>query len=98
MKLQVDVEKWPLKAPFRITGYTFVEIDVVIATLSSEGCTGRGEAAGVYYRHENAASMVAQIEAVRAEIEAGVDRESLRRLMPAGGGGQSLELRRWERQ
>ena len=32
--LQVSVEKWPLKAPFRITGYTFVEIDVVIATVS----------------------------------------------------------------
>ena len=45
VKLQVDVEKWPLKAPFRITGYTFVEIDVVVATLASRGCTGRGDAA-----------------------------------------------------
>ena len=39
VSLQVDVEKWPLKAPFRITGYTFVEIDVVIATVS---CGGHG--------------------------------------------------------
>ena len=60
------VEKWPLKAPFRITGYTFVEIDVVVATISRDGHAGRGEAAGVYYRSENAASMVAQIEAARA--------------------------------
>ena len=45
--LQVDVEKWPLKSPFRITGYTFVEVDVVVATISCRGCIGRGEAAGV---------------------------------------------------
>ena len=35
--LQVSVEKWPLKAPFRITGYTFVDVDVVIATVSCRG-------------------------------------------------------------
>ena len=34
LTLQVAVEKWPLKAPFRITGYTFTEVDVVIATIS----------------------------------------------------------------
>src|ERR1044072_6878841 len=95
VKLQVDVEKWPLKAPFRITGYPFVEIDVVIATLATRGCTGRGEAAGVYYRHENAASVVAQIEAVRGEIEAGIDRESLRRLMPAGGARNAVACGLW---
>jgi L-Ala-D/L-Glu epimerase len=94
--LQVDVEKWPLQAPFRITGYTFVEIDVVIATVSCGGYTGRGEAAGVYYRSENAASMVTQIEAVRGEIEAGIDRESLRRLMPAGGARNAVDCALWD--
>ena len=94
--LQVDVEKWPLKAPFRITGYTFVEIDVVIATISCGGHTGRGEAAGVYYRSENAASMVTQIEAVRGEIEAGIDREALRRLLPAGGARNAVDCALWD--
>jgi L-Ala-D/L-Glu epimerase len=94
--LQVDVEKWPLKSPFRITGYTFVEVEVVVATISCRSCTGRGEAAGVYYRSENAASMVAQIEAVRTEIEAGIDRESLRRLMPAGGARNAVDCALWD--
>jgi L-alanine-DL-glutamate epimerase-like enolase superfamily enzyme len=94
--LQVDVEKWPLKAPFRITGYTFVEVDVVVASISSRGHTGRGEAAGVYYRGEKAASMVAQIEAVRGEIEAGIDRESLRRLLPAGGARNAIDCALWD--
>lgn len=60
--LQVSVEKWPLKAPFHITGYTFVAVDVVIATISCRGQVGRGEAAGVYYRNETAASMTTQID------------------------------------
>jgi L-Ala-D/L-Glu epimerase len=94
--LQVDVEKWPLKAPFRITGYTFVEVDVVVASISSRGHTRRGEAAGVYYRGEKAASMVAQIEAVRGEIEAGIDRESLRRLLPAGGARNAIDCALWD--
>ena len=94
--LQVNVEKWPLKAPFRITGYTFVEIDVVVATISCGGHTGRGEATGVYYRSENAAAMVAQIEAARADIESGIDREALRRLMPAGGARNAVDCALWD--
>ncbi len=96
VELKVDVEKWPLKAPFRITGYTFVEIDVVVATISRDGHAGRGEAAGVYYRSENAAAMVAQIEAARAGIESGIDREALRRLMPAGGARNAVDCALWD--
>jgi L-Ala-D/L-Glu epimerase len=96
VELQVAVEKWPLKAPFRITGYTFVEIDVVVATISSGGNAGRGEATGVYYRSENAASMVAQIEAARGDIESGIDREALRRVMPAGGARNAVDCALWD--
>jgi L-alanine-DL-glutamate epimerase-like enolase superfamily enzyme len=96
LTLQISVEKWPLKAPFRITGYTFVAVDVVVAGLSCGGHTGRGEAAGVYYRGETAASMTAQIEAVRSSIEAGIDREALRRLLPAGGARNAVDCALWD--
>ncbi|HEX4973138.1 MAG TPA: hypothetical protein VFV69_18990, partial [Steroidobacteraceae bacterium] len=96
LTLQVSVEKWPLKAPFRITGYTFVAVDVVVATISCGGHVGRGEAAGVYYRGETAASMTTQIEAVRSSIEAGIDRETLRRLLPAGGARNAVDCALWD--
>jgi L-alanine-DL-glutamate epimerase-like enolase superfamily enzyme len=96
VELQVAVEKWPLKAPFRITGYTFVEIDVVVATISRGGHAGRGEATGVYYRSKNAATMVAQIEAARADIESAVDRETLRRVMPPGGARNAVDCALWD--
>ena len=67
VRLQVDVERWPLKAPLRITGYTFTNLDMVVVTVSEAGQVGRGEAEGVYYHGESAPKMAAQIEALRAE-------------------------------
>jgi L-alanine-DL-glutamate epimerase-like enolase superfamily enzyme len=96
MKLRVDIEKWPLKAPFRITGHTFIDLEGVVVSLERDGAVGRGEAAGVYNRHDDAPHMVAQIETVRAAIEAGVTREALRRLLPAGGARNAIDCALWD--
>ncbi len=96
MDIQTRVEQWPLAAPFRITGRTFTEIDVVVVTLRDGDLAGHGEAAGVYYRHETPSSMTTQIEAVREPIEAGVNREVLRRLLPAGGARNALDCALWD--
>jgi L-alanine-DL-glutamate epimerase-like enolase superfamily enzyme len=96
LTVHVEVEKWPLKAPFRITGHTFVDVDVVVVRLEQDGAVGRGEAAGVYYRADNAQRMVAQIEAVRTTLESGVDRESLRRVLPAGGARNAVDCALWD--
>ena len=96
VQLHVGVESWPLKAPFRITGHTFVNLEAVVVRLESEGAVGRGEAAGVYYRNDVAPHMVALIESVRAEIEAGVDRETLRTLLPSGGARNAVDCALWD--
>jgi L-alanine-DL-glutamate epimerase-like enolase superfamily enzyme len=96
MHLRTDIERWPLKAPFRITGYTITETDVILATLTQDGVSGRGEAAGVYYRGETAQSMARQIEAVRPEIERGVTREALRSLLPPGGARNAVDCALWD--
>lgn len=96
LSLHVAVEKWPLKAPFHITGYTMVDTDLVVVTLGQNGLSGRGEAAGVYYFNDDTASMVAQIERVRGVIEAGIDREGLQRLLPAGGARNALDCALWD--
>jgi hypothetical protein len=83
--LLIEVEKFPLKEPFQITGYTMTVTDVVTVTLETEGRSGWAEATGIYYRNnDDVPAIVKQIEAVRPAIEAGVDRESLQRLLPAG--------------
>jgi len=75
LHLETGIESWPLKSPFRITGHTFVNSDVLVTSLSDGVHGGRGEAAGVYYHGDTPAKMLAAVETVRAKIEAGVTRE-----------------------
>jgi len=74
VKLHAAIEKRPMKAPLHITGYTFTGFDALVVTLRDGGCIGRGEAQGVYYKHDNPPEMRAQIEALRDRIEHGITR------------------------
>lgn len=96
MKLEARHECWPTKAPFKITGYTFTDCDVVVATLSADGISGMGEAAGVYYHDETPERLLAQIEAMRPQLEAGIARDDLRELMPPGGARNALDSALWD--
>ena len=96
MQLSVTRELIPLSAPFTITGYTFTDMSAVVARISERGAAGEGEAAGVYYLGDDVDRMCAAIEHVRRDIEAGVDRESLRRLLPPGGARNALDCALWD--
>lgn len=96
MELSFERELIPLSAPFMITGYTFTDMTVVVARLRERGATGFGEAAGVYYLNDDADHMCAAIESVRRDVEAGIDRESLRRLLPPGGARNALDCALWD--
>ena len=96
LRLRIEVEKLPLREPFRISGYIWTEVDIVVATLEDGTHRGRGEASGVYYLNDNAQSMVAELGAVRSDIEAGIDRDGLQRLLPRGGARNALDCALWE--
>src|SRR4051812_45541382 len=81
IKLNVSVEKLRFAAPFRISGYVMEEQDAIVVELRDGAHLGRGEASGVYYLGDTAAKLVAQIEAHRSAIEAGIDRASLQKLL-----------------
>ena len=96
LKLRVEVEKLRLSAPFRISGFVFEELEVVVVTLDDGEHRGRGEASGVYYLGDTAKTMVAEIEAARGAIEQNVDRTALQRLLPAGGARNAVDCALWE--
>ena len=97
MQLHIDIERWPFKAPFRITGHTFTQSHVIVVTLTEGGISGRGEAAGVYYRSDTPQSMARQLDAMRPLLERqSVTREALRSLMPAGGARNALDCALWD--
>jgi len=96
LSLTVKAETIPLKEPFHISGHTFEAVSLAIVEVRQDAWLGRGEASGVYYFKEDAHSMGAAIEAVRAEIEAGITREALSALMPPGGARNAVDCALWE--
>jgi L-alanine-DL-glutamate epimerase-like enolase superfamily enzyme len=96
--LRLDVERLAAKmaAPFRISGYVFEAMPAVLATLSTGGVAGRGEAAGVYYLGDDQNHMAEQIESVRNAVESGIDRAQLQRTLPPGGARNALDCALWE--
>ena len=96
LSLRYRVETHRLSAPFRISGFTFETSDVVVAEVSDGEFTGRGEAAGVYYLGDDSKHIVSELDAHRATIEDGPDREHLRQLMPAGGARNAVDCAMWD--
>jgi L-alanine-DL-glutamate epimerase-like enolase superfamily enzyme len=97
LTLHVELEQFPYKEPFTITGHTMICSDVVTVTLGRDGHSGRGEACGVFYHpNDDAVGVLRQIEQLRPAIEAGIDRESLPRLLPAGGARNAIDCALWD--
>ncbi len=91
IRLDVTIERFPLAKPFTIARGTKTEAVVVVATLSEAGRRGRGECVPYARYGESVESVVAEIEAHRTLIEGGIDRETLRRSMPAGAARNAVD-------
>ncbi len=96
LKLRLAIEKWPLARPFRITGKVFHDFELLRVILEKDDWSGQGEAVGVYYRNDTPALMARQIDSIRATVEAGISRGSLRNLLPAGGARNALDCAMWD--
>lgn len=86
-----------MRTPFRISGHVWDAAELVVVEISDEnGAIGRGEACGVYYRNDTAPQIVEDLESIRREIEAGIDRAALQQLLPACGARNALDCALWE--
>jgi L-alanine-DL-glutamate epimerase-like enolase superfamily enzyme len=94
--LRVEMERWPLRIPLKITGYTWTSIDVVVVSIENDGFIGRGEAHGVYYRGDTPELMCRQIKSVAAQIEAGGTREHLGQILHPGGARNAIDCALWD--
>jgi L-Ala-D/L-Glu epimerase len=93
--LKIDVQEWPLTTPFRTSSTLGLTASTVTVSLKRANATGQGEASGVYYRGETTSSMVAEIESVRADVEAGIERTQLCALLPPGGARNAIDCAMW---
>lgn len=96
MQLEVFRRDWLLREPFTISRGTMTTADAVMVTLREGNAVGRGEAYGIIYEGETPESIIAQIEAVRPVIEAGIDRAALLDLLPIGGARCAVDCALWD--
>jgi len=95
-KLSIERAAIRFAEPFRIAGYVFDAMPSIVASIREGGTRGRGEAAGVYYLGDDQDRMIATVEQVRNEIEAGLSREQLQAILPPCGARNALDCALWE--
>jgi len=95
-RLSVEIAHFPIAGSFRIARGAKTEAVVVVATIEAEHARGRGECVPYGRYGETVESVARQIEAVRAQIEAGADRFALQGLLPPGAARNALDCALWD--
>lgn len=95
-ELNVLQRSFPLVAPFRIARGVKYAADVVTVELRQDGRIGRGESVPYGRYGESVASVVDEIEALRAELVAGMGRDELQARLPAGAARNALDAAMWD--
>lgn len=94
--LAVLTERFPLARPFVIARGARTEAAVLSVTLKQGEATGRGECVPYARYGESLESVRDQIEAVRAAVEDGVDRDGLQHLLPPGAARNAVDCALWD--
>jgi L-Ala-D/L-Glu epimerase len=92
----VTAETFQIAGSFTIARGSRTQARVVIATLTEGAHCGRGECVPYLRYGETVESVVAQMESVRAAVEAGIDRYQLQALLPAGAARNALDCALWD--
>src|SRR5258708_34859813 len=94
--LSLRVERWPIAGTFSISRGAKTEAVVVVAELSDGTRRGRGECVPYARYGEAVEGVAAAIEAMRAEIGCGLDRERLQSVMGPGAARNALDCAFWD--
>ncbi|MEM1398317.1 MAG: N-acetyl-D-Glu racemase DgcA [Pseudomonadota bacterium] len=95
-RLRIERVVRPLRDVFTISRGSKTTAETITVTLEAEGARGRGECVPYARYGESLDSVVAQIEAVRAAIEGGVDRAQLTGLLPSGAARNAVDCALWD--
>ena len=98
MKLHMDViiESFPVAGKFVISRGSKTQANVVRVILQHGDFTGHGECVPYARYGESVASVVAQIETMRAAFAAGMTRPDLQTSMPAGAARNAIDCALWD--
>jgi L-alanine-DL-glutamate epimerase-like enolase superfamily enzyme len=94
--LKLAAERWPIAGAFTIARGSKTEALVVVVEISDGASRGRGEAVPYARYGESLEETLAQIESLRAPIEAGCDAAGLQRLIGPGAARNALDCALWD--
>ena len=94
--LTVHRESWPLAGVFRISRGARTVAHTVLVEIRDGDAAGRGECVPYARYGETVDSVVASIEALRGELEAGLGREALAGAMEPGAARNAIDCALWD--
>jgi L-alanine-DL-glutamate epimerase-like enolase superfamily enzyme len=95
-QLTVRAESWPIAGTFTISRASKTAADVVVAEVRDGAHAGRGECVPYPRYDETIAGAIAAIEALRPELERGLDRATLQTVMKAGAARNAVDCALWD--
>jgi len=96
MRMSFHSTDWQYRRPFRIAYRTITHSRTLTVELRQGDLVGRGESYGIPYRGETVEGMLEQLASVRCEVEHGVTRAGLERLLSPGGARNALDCALWD--
>jgi L-Ala-D/L-Glu epimerase len=95
-EITAEIQSWPIAGAFTISRGAKTEANVVVATVSQNELTGRGECVPYARYDENEKDVLAAIKALQPAIREGLNRDELQRTMPRGAARNALDCALWD--
>src|SRR3954465_4569646 len=89
--LSARIERWPITGAFTISRGAKTEAVTVVAEVSRDGLTGRGECVAYSRYGETPEATLAAIQAMQAAVARGLPRQALQAAMPPGAARNALD-------
>ena len=96
LTLALAAEHWPIAGSFAISRGAKTEAVVVVAELGDGKARGRGECVPYSRYGESVESVMTQINSMRSQLAAGLDRRALQTAMPPGAARNALDCAFWD--
>src|SRR5260221_3946314 len=90
-QLAARIARWPITGSFTISRGAKTEAVTVVAEVSHDGLTGRGECVPYPRYGETPEATLAALQAMREPLAQGLDRTALQAAMPAGAARNALD-------
>ncbi|MBA5777724.1 dipeptide epimerase [Stappia sp. F7233] len=96
IKLAAITESWPIEGGFTISRGSRTHANVVVATATEDGFSGRGECVPYARYNETVDGVIADIERLAANLPHGFDIKALQQAMPPGAARNAVDCALWD--